>query len=97
MSAEAQRGSGRIDNEGFAKDQPVTFNDGLSQIAFQVENRSGSQHETTMHLQGLPAGTYRVSVDGKGLAPAQIRSGEATDVKVPMRAGAASHVTISRS
>jgi hypothetical protein len=95
------RGAARVqialDNDGFAKDQAVTFNDGLSQIAFQVENRSGSQHETTMHLQGLPAGTYRVSVDGKGLAPAQIRSGEATDVKVPMRAGAASHVTISRS
>jgi hypothetical protein len=95
------RGSSRVqmtlDNDGFAKDQAVTFNDALSQIAFQLENRSGLQHETTLHLQGLPAGAYRISVSDKLQAPFTIRPGETTDIKIPMSAGATSRVKISRS
>jgi len=83
-----------LDRDGLAKDQPVTFNDALSQIAFQVENRSGDAHEATLHLQGLPAGTYRVSVDGRETGTVQ--GGESRDVKAPVGT-AGSKVTIRKA
>jgi len=77
-----------LDRDGFAKDQPVTFDDSLKQIDFQLENRGGGAHETVLHLRGVPAGRYRVSVNGAALPS------ESLDVKVPVAAIGATRVTI---
>jgi hypothetical protein len=95
------RGAARVqltlDRDGFAKDQAVTFDDSLKQIAFQLENRGGGQHATTVHLQGLPAGGYRVSVNGKAQSSSSIEAGRSIDVKLPVEATGATRVTISRT
>ena len=88
------RGTSRVqltlDRDGFAKDQPVTFDDSLKQIDFQLENRGGRAHEAVLHLRGVPAGRYRVSVNGTALPS------ESLDVKVPIVATGATRVTIRR-
>jgi predicted secreted protein len=86
------RGTARVeltlDRDGFAKDQPVIFDDSLKQIDFQLENRGGGAHEAVLHLRGLPVGGYRVSVNGAMLP------GESLDVKVPVAAAGMTRVTV---
>ena len=79
-----------LDRDGFAKDQPVTFDDSFKQIDFQLENRGGGAHDAVLHLRGMPAGTYRVSVNGTQLA------GESLDVTVPIAAAGTTRVTVRR-
>ena len=86
-----------LDRDGFAKDRAVSFDDSLKQIAFQLENRGGGQHEATLHLQGLPAGSYRVSVNGKTQPAMSLQAGESRDVKLPVQATGATRVTIGRT
>jgi hypothetical protein len=94
------RGASRVqitlDRDGFAKDQVVAFDDSLRQIDFQLENRGGGQHDSTLHLQGLPAGSYRMSVNGVTLSTLQIQAGESHDVKLRVRAATSTRVTIGR-
>jgi hypothetical protein len=82
------RGSSRaqltLDRDGFAKDQAVAFDDSLRQISFQLENRGGGDHETALHLQGLPTGNYRVSVNGAAPQSVSIASGTAGAVNLHM-------------
>jgi hypothetical protein len=86
------RGASRVqltlDRDGFAKDQPVTFDDGLKQISFQLENRGGGAHDAVLHLTG--ASGYSATVNGK-TAPAN-----GGDISVPVSATGATQVTLSR-
>jgi hypothetical protein len=59
-----------LDHDGFAKEQPVIFNDDLSRIQFTLENRTGGAHATGLSIEGLPAGEYDVLVGGKKAAAA---------------------------
>jgi hypothetical protein len=77
-----------LDRDGFAKDRPVTFDDALKQIDFQLENRGGGAHEAVLHLRGVPAGRYRVLVNGIA------QPSESLDVKVPVAVTGATRVTI---
>jgi hypothetical protein len=54
-----------LDHDGFAKEQPIVVNDDLSRIQFTVENRVGRVHTTGLSIEGLPAGEYRIDVDGR--------------------------------
>jgi hypothetical protein len=85
-----------LDRDGFAKDRAVTFDDSLNQIVFQLENRGGGQHEATLHLQGLRAGSYRVAVNGRTQSAFPIQAGESRDVELPVQATGATRVTIRR-
>jgi hypothetical protein len=89
------RGTARVeltlDRDGFAKDQPVIFDDSMRQIDFQLENRGGGAHEAVLHLRGLPAGRYRVSVNGVRL------EAESLDVKVPVAAAGVTRVMLRRT
>jgi hypothetical protein len=82
-----------LDRDGFAKDQPVSFDESVSQIAFQLENRGGARHETTLHLQGLPAGRYVVSVNGA--TPVPIPTAASPALQLPVDS-APTRVTIKR-
>ena len=54
-----------LDRDGFAKDQPVSFDDSLSVLKFTLENRAAAAHETEVRVTGLPPGNYTV-ISGKG-------------------------------
>ncbi len=86
-----------LDHDGYAKDGAVTFDDSLKQIAFELENRGGGQHETTLHLEGLPAGSYRISVNGKTQTALPRQTASSYDVKVPVAATGATRVAIARA
>lgn len=53
-----------LDRDGYAKDEPIVFNNSLSEIHFTMESRSKREHTTKLKVSGLPAGTYEVTADG---------------------------------
>src|SRR6266700_1012449 len=81
--------------DGFARNMPVTFDPSLKQFSFLVENRSGDDHNTVLHLRGLPAGVYQVTVAGASMPAVDSQHGEPRDVTLPIRS-ATVPVTISR-
>jgi hypothetical protein len=85
-----------LDHDGFARDRPVTIADDLSSIQFTVENRTGGPHQTHLMLAGLPPGDYTVAVDGRSAATVR-GAREATKVALPLGAGSAASVTITRT
>lgn len=82
------RGSERVhvllERDGFAKSQPITFDRSLRRIAFTLENRAGSAHETPVDVAGLPAGSYQVTVDHRSLPQFIVRDGEKERILVPL-------------
>jgi hypothetical protein len=82
--------------DGFARDVPVVFDRSLKRLAFMVENRSGEQHETDLRLDGLPAGSYNITVAGVSQPGITSRHGEIQHIKLPIRS-AATRVTIARN
>jgi hypothetical protein len=84
-----------LDHDGFANDKPLVVADDLSSVAFTLENRSGGAHNTELTIAGLPAGRYKVNVDGK--AAVTIEGGPAAQVvTLPIGAAAELPVRISR-
>jgi hypothetical protein len=84
--------------DGFARDEPFAFNESLDRFTIQIENRAIDQdaHDAILHLRGLPAGAYNVTVAGKTMPRLISRSGEIHDLVVPIRS-ATTRVTITRS
>jgi hypothetical protein len=81
--------------DGFAKNMPVTFDPSLTQFKFLVENRSNDEHDTVLHLHGLPAGVYQVTIAGRSMPTVNSQHGEPHDVTLPIRSTTVP-VTISR-
>jgi len=54
-----------LNRDGFAKDQPITYNEDLSKIEFVLENRTSDVHQTTLTIGGLPAGKYELVFEEK--------------------------------
>jgi hypothetical protein len=84
-----------LEQDGFAKDQPVVVSDGLDRVSFTVENRSGGAHEAGLWLAGLPAATYSITVNGKAVTSVSGGTAE-TRVAVPIAAGGSARVEIRR-
>jgi len=82
------RGSERLhlllDRDGFAKQQPITFDDALGRIAFTLENRAAHNHETDIQIAGLPVGTYQVTVSDKVLTTLTSHDGAKAHIRVPI-------------
>jgi hypothetical protein len=93
-------GGGRLQMEfsrdGFARDAPITFDHSLTRFTFVVENRSGEEHDTVLHLRGLPAGYYKVNVAGIAWPSILSRPGESVDLKLHVRSNTVP-VTIIRN
>jgi hypothetical protein len=87
-----------LTRDGFARGEPLTFRQSLDRFTFLVENRapSSNAHDTILHLRGLPAGVYNVTVAGKAVPPFVNRSGESHDLVLPIRSVIA-RVTITRN
>jgi hypothetical protein len=84
-----------LDRDGFAPEQAVVVDDALERIAFTLENRSGTAHETTLTIAGMPPGEFTLTFDGDKVASFQ-GGIQATRVVLPVSAGAAGAVVIGR-
>jgi hypothetical protein len=84
-----------LDRDGFAPEQAVVVDDALERMAFTVENRSGTAHETGLDIAGLPPGDFKVTLDGKKVATVQ-GGARKSRVALPLASGAANAVVISR-
>jgi hypothetical protein len=84
-----------LDHDGFASERPVIVSDSLDRVEFVVENRGGGSHETGLAIAGLPAGSYRVTVDGRPAGT--VRGGPVrTIVSLAVPAAATARVAIVR-
>ena len=58
-----------LDQDGFAEDKPIQFDDDLQRINFVIKNRdplSPKPHSTQLTIVGLP-GTYEITANGKSV------------------------------
>jgi hypothetical protein len=92
---QSQRLHLEFDRDGFAAEQPVVVADDLGRIAFTLENRSAAAHSTTLTISGLPAGEFRVTLDGKQVATVQ-GGPQGSRVALPVGTAASAAVVISR-
>jgi uncharacterized protein DUF5695 len=81
-----------LDHDGFAKERPIVVTDALDRVAFVLENRDGTAHDTGLSIAGLPAGRYTVSVDGR--ATSTIAGGAGTIVRLAVPAAASARIAI---
>jgi len=42
-----------LERDGFAKDKAISFDDRGDSLSFELENRGGGDHETTIRISGL--------------------------------------------
>lgn len=72
-----------LSRDGFKKDQPISFTDGLELVQFILENRAGTNHETIVEIEGLPAGTYEVKAQNQ--KPQQLIVKDSEERKIPVK------------
>jgi len=73
-----------LDRDGFAAEQPIVVDDELREIRFTLENRTQDQHVAILRLAGLPAGDYRVHIDGELADQISSRGDEWITVDLPV-------------
>lgn len=92
------RGSQRLhillERDRFAEGEPITVSDSLDRIEFAVESRGGPEHIGSVFVSGLPAGSYRVWIDGEASALVEGREGR-IELKLPVPAAGVSRVRLS--
>ncbi len=74
----------QLDRDGFEKDKAIAFSEALNHFSFRIENRSNDQHDTTLTLKGLPAGSYSVSSGGKLVSKFVIDSADEKNIRIPV-------------
>jgi hypothetical protein len=84
-----------LDRDAFAKDKPVWFDDELTVLRFNLENRAAAAHDALIRIAGLPAGTYKVTVQNRSVQKLNVRNGDEQQLRVPVAASGAS-VSIER-
>lgn len=83
-----------LERDGFAKDKAISFDDLVSSIQFELENRGGESHETIAQISGLAPGTYEVKSGGKAQA-IKVHGGGETALNIAVGADGA-RVSIRR-
>ena len=84
-----------LERDGFARNEPIRFDDVVSRLSFRIENRSSDRHATTIHLRALPAGKYSVTLDGTVLTTFVAALGESQSLTLPL-GQTGGRVTIAR-
>jgi hypothetical protein len=92
---DGQRLHMELDHDGYAKERPIVVADDLSSVRFVVENRAGGAHQTTLSIDGLPPGEYRVMV--AGASAGVVSGGGPRTITLPVAATATTDVVISKS
>ena len=82
-----------LDRDGFSK--TIFIRDNLHAIEFELENRTANSHKTTMEIAGLPAGTYRVTVNGKKQCEFRCSVGERIEFSASVPNKAISNIAIN--
>lgn len=82
--------------DGYAGGQPIVVNDKLTKIKFTLENRAKAAHKAQLCINGLAAGDYKFTVDGRSQTVRM--PGNAADhwLELPVGAGATAKVTIEK-
>jgi hypothetical protein len=86
----------RLDHDGFAEGHRLAFSEDLTRIDFQIENRSHDPHETTLTIQGLPSGSYRLLSNAQQLTSFVIQDGGEENMKIAIPAAGPVDVSIIR-
>ena len=75
-----------LDRDAFAAGQPISYDDSFAHLRFTLENHATFAHPIALALTGLPAGSYRLIVDGTQ-QPAQAPVDGALNLQVPISGG----------
>jgi hypothetical protein len=85
-----------LEQDGFAKEQPVVVSDALDRVEFTLENRSGGAHQSVLWVAGLPQGRYTVTANGRKVSEVQ-GGATKTSVALPVGASGSTRVELSRA
>jgi hypothetical protein len=80
------------DGDGFAADMPLELSPGLDVLRFNVENRGVIAHDSLLRVDGLPQGTYALSVNGN---PSGWLVASGPPMLIPIQVSAAATTTVS--
>jgi len=83
-----------LDRDGFAKDQAVDVAAGMDSVRFTLENRGVSAHTTNLRVEGLPQGSYVVTVNGKKEPNPLLATSAGVVVPILVSAGPSAQVMI---
>jgi hypothetical protein len=86
-----------LDRDGFAAGRSVVFPETLDSFRFHLENRTQDAHTTTLKSDGLPPGTYAVSLDGSVHRMFEVGEDRENILELPVRSKASMSVVISRT
>ena len=84
-----------LEQDGYAKEQPIVVSDDLYRITFTLENRSGRSHDSRLLLAGLPEGNYGVRVSGRLVTSIQGGTTE-QEIMLPVSDSSPALVSITR-
>jgi len=85
-----------LEQDGFAKNEPVVFNRLLSEISFDLENRTKTRHNIKLILSGLPSGSYEIIREGLVSQRIKIEKEKEAVLKLPISLGEDNRVAIRR-
>ena len=85
-----------LEQDGYAKAQPIIVSDDLYRISFTLENRSGRSHDSCLLLAGLPEGNYDVRAGDRMITSIQGRTAWQT-IRIPVGDSGPTEVWIVRS
>jgi hypothetical protein len=74
----------------FARAEPVTLREDLSEVRFRLESPNPAPHSSVVRLRGLPPGTYEVRAGGRSIASLEADEGEVSVFEVPVEGTAGS-------
>ena len=74
-----------LDRDGFSGRRPLKVSDDAKRFEIVLESRYAPEHTTDLSIQGLPAGTYKVSEGGSRSAKVVVNSSGAFELPVVLR------------
>jgi hypothetical protein len=86
-----------LDNDRFAKAQPIVFDTKLSKLEFQIESDNRAKHEATLNLSGLRSGAYELRNAGRVIQNFDLREVQECPLRIPIEPGTPSSFTIQRN
>jgi hypothetical protein len=85
-----------LDRDGFAAAEPIVLSRALDRVAFTLEDRSPRQHETTLTVEGLTPGPYRVTV-GDSVRSWGVEGGGPSVLRLPLGVSQTTRIRMERA